>query len=117
MHPEPGEPSVSLTRSGLNERRNGDLSTQDAYRLETARIVKRPVVNITPIERGGRIVIGLVCVIAALVLLLSANTAWAVVLEVLFLLAGVDLIVTGALGHCPLYRKLGHVPASLRGHA
>lgn len=95
---------------------NCGLSTQDAYHLETARIVKRPV-NITPIERGGRIVIGLVCVIAAAVLLLSANTAWAVVLEVLFLLAGVDLIVTGALGHCPLYRKLGHVPASLRGHA
>lgn len=26
-----------------------------------------------------------------------------------------DLVVTGALGHCPLYAKLGHVPASLKG--
>jgi hypothetical protein len=38
----------------------------------------------------------------------------AVTLEVLLVLAGADLIVTGALGHCPLYKKLGHVPPSLR---
>jgi Protein of unknown function (DUF2892) len=29
-------------------------------------------------------------------------------------LAGLDLVVTGALGHCPLYHKLGRVPQSLR---
>jgi len=23
-------------------------------------------------------------------------------------------VVTGATGHCPLYQKLGHLPASLR---
>jgi hypothetical protein len=28
--------------------------------------------------------------------------------------AELDLIVTGALGHCPLYRKLGYTPP-LRG--
>jgi hypothetical protein len=38
----------------------------------------------------------------------------AVVLEVLFVAAGLDLAITGALGHCSLYAKLGHVPASLR---
>jgi hypothetical protein len=37
-----------------------------------------------------------------------------VVLEVLLVVAGLDLMVTGALGHCPLYRKLGYVPPSLR---
>jgi hypothetical protein len=25
-----------------------------------------------------------------------------------------DLAITGALGHCPLYNKLGYVPKSLR---
>jgi len=36
------------------------------------------------------------------------------VLEILLVLAGLDMIVTGVLGHCPLYKKLGHTPASLR---
>jgi hypothetical protein len=28
--------------------------------------------------------------------------------------AGADLTITGALGRCPLYNKLGYVPKSLR---
>ena len=76
--------------------------------------MKRFEVNITPIERVGRIVIGAVGAIAGLVLLASAGSALAVVLEVLLVLAGLDLVVTGALGHCPLYHKLGYVPRSLR---
>jgi hypothetical protein len=31
--------------------------------------------------------------------------------------AGADLLVTGALGHCPLYQKLGYIPTSLRGQS
>lgn len=76
--------------------------------------MSRPMVNITPRERAGRILVGGVGVIGGLLLLVSAGGALAVVLEVLLVLAGLDLVVTGALGHCPLYRKLGHVPASLR---
>lgn len=76
--------------------------------------MRRPAINITPLERLGRIVVGLVGVIGGLVLLVSAATTLAVVLELLLVLAGLDLVVTGALGHCPLYRKLGHVPPSLR---
>jgi hypothetical protein len=76
--------------------------------------MKRPVVNITPAERLGRIIVGLFGVIGGLVLLGSASGAVVTVLEVLLVLAGLDLVVTGALGHCPLYRKLGHVPPSLR---
>lgn len=45
------------------------------------------MVNITRTERAGRILSGL---------------------------AGADLAVTGALGHCPLYQKIGFVPPSLR---
>lgn len=76
--------------------------------------MKRPSVNITPIERVARVLIGAVGAIGGLVLLVSASSAGIVVLEALLVLAGLDLVVTGALGHCPLYAKLGHVPKSLR---
>lgn len=71
-------------------------------------------VNITPAERVGRVLIGSATAIAAVVLLTSAGSIVAVVLEVLFLAAALDLVVTGAIGHCPLYQKLGHMPRSLR---
>jgi len=76
--------------------------------------MKRPEINITPSERAGRIVLGGAAAIVGLVLLASAAGTLAVVLEALLVLAGLDLVVTGALGHCPLYHKLGHVPSSLR---
>ena len=71
-------------------------------------------VNITPAERAGRIVLGAAAMIAAIVLLTSAGSALAVILEVLLAAAGLDLIITGALGHCPLYQKLGFVPNTMR---
>lgn len=79
--------------------------------------MKRPVVNITPLERAGRILVGSVGVIGGILLLVSASATVAIVFEVLLVLTGADLVVTGALGHCPLYHKLGHMPASLRGSA
>jgi hypothetical protein len=71
-------------------------------------------VNISPMARLGWIIIGVAAVIAGVALLTGVGSALAVVLEVLLILAGLDLLVTGALGHCPLYRRLGHVPRSLR---
>jgi len=71
-------------------------------------------VNITPAERAGRIIAGLAAVITGAVLLASAGSALAIVLEALLVAAGLDLAVTGALGHCPLYQKLGYLPRSLR---
>ena len=76
--------------------------------------MRRPEVNIIPLERAGRIALGGVAAIAGLVLLSSAGSALAVVLEALLVLAGLDLVVTGALEHCPLYHKLRHMPRSLR---
>ncbi|QUW85458.1 DUF2892 domain-containing protein (plasmid) [Streptomyces mirabilis] len=72
-------------------------------------------VNITPAERVGRVVVGLAGILAGLVLLVGAGSVLAVVLEALLVAAGLDLLVTGALGHCPLYARLGHTPTSLRG--
>ena len=71
-------------------------------------------VNISPAERAGRIALGLAAIIAGAVLLAAAGSAPAAVLEALLIAAGLDLVVTGASGHCPLYQKLGHIPRSLR---
>jgi hypothetical protein len=76
--------------------------------------MKRPEINISPSERAGRIALGGGAAVVGLVLLLSTSGVLAVVLLALLVLAGLDLVVTGALGHCPLYAKLGHVPRSLR---
>ena len=71
-------------------------------------------VNLTTTERVGRVVLGVAAMVAGVALLLSAGSVVAVVLEVLLIAAGLDLAVTGALGHCPLYARLGYVPKSLR---
>ncbi|MFB6871541.1 DUF2892 domain-containing protein [Streptomyces sp. NPDC056323] len=71
-------------------------------------------INITPAERVGRVAVGLAGIIVGLVLITGAGSVLAVVLEVLLIVAGLDLLITGALGHCPLYAKLGHMPKSLR---
>jgi hypothetical protein len=69
-------------------------------------------VNITPAERLGRIAIGLAAIVAGAVLLTGAGAALAVVLGALLAAAGLDLAVTGALGHCPLYAK-ARLPAEV----
>lgn len=72
-----------------------------------------PKINITATERVARVVVGVAGIVGGGLLLAGANSTLAVVLEVLLVLAGLDLLVTGARGHCPLYAKLGYVPASL----
>lgn len=71
-------------------------------------------VNIGPQERVARIVVGLVGVVVGIVVLTGSPGAVVAVLAVLLGVAGLDLVVTGAPGHCPLYARLGHVPASVR---
>ena len=71
-------------------------------------------VNITPAERAGRILLGLVGAVGGILLLAGSPTPLTGTLEVLLVLAGLDLVVTGATGHCPLYQKLGDFPRSLR---
>lgn len=71
-------------------------------------------VNITPAERLARVAVGLAGAMVGVWLLTSANGVGLIVLEALLIVAGLDLVVTGALGHCPLYQRLGHIPRSLR---
>lgn len=75
--------------------------------------MRRPPVNITPWERVARVVVGLVGFIGGLALLPPSGVLVGI-LELLLIAAGLDLVITGALGFCPLYHRLGHVPASLR---
>lgn len=75
--------------------------------------MRRPIVNITPAERAARILLGALAAVGGIILLGSASGAFVAVLEILLVVAGLDLFVTGALGHCPLYKKLGHMPSSL----
>lgn len=99
------------------ERQNeGTAPSVDAMAIRSGApwIWRRPKVNITPLERWGRVVVGTIGVAAGGWLLTSASGAVVIGLEALLLLAGLDLIVTGALGHCPLYSKLGYLPRSLR---
>ena len=79
--------------------------------------MRRPPINISPGERVARIAVGAAGAIAGTLLLASAGGAVAVVLEVALLLAGLDLVVTGALGFCPLYHRLGRAPRALGGSA
>jgi len=76
--------------------------------------LRRPAINITPPERAGRIFIGLLAAIAGVALLAAGAGTLAAILELALVLAGLDLLITGLLGHCPLYAKLGHIPHSLR---
>lgn len=76
--------------------------------------MKRPEINITPGERAGRVAVGATAAAVGGWLLLAGG-GWPIVfLEILLVLAGLDLVVTGALGHCPLYKRLGYVPSALR---
>lgn len=77
-------------------------------------IRRRWGVNITPVERVGRVTLGLLAMLAGVMLLVGSTSVLSVVLELALVLAGLDLVLTGALGHCPLYRRLGYLPASLR---
>lgn len=77
-------------------------------------IRRRWGVNITPVERVGRVTLGLAAMVAGVMLLAGSASVLSVVLVLALLLAGLDLVLTGALGHCPLYRRLGYLPASLR---
>ena len=72
-------------------------------------------INISPAERIARVLLGALGALGGAVLLLSASAPLAIILEILLVLAGLDLVITGALGHCPLNAKLGHVPSSRKG--
>jgi hypothetical protein len=77
--------------------------------------MKWPEVNISTPERWARVIVGIAALAIAALLLADGAGTLPGILAGLLALSGLDLAVTGAMGHCPLYRRLGHVPRSLRG--
>ena len=61
-----------------------------------------------------RIVLGLVGAVGGILLLVGSPTVLTGTLEVLLVLAGLDLVVTRASGHGPRYQQLGFMPSLLR---
>lgn len=98
-----------------------DLTQHHPVRLSPAiapaggRRWRRLSVNLSPVERVGRIVIGLAAIFVGIVLFVPASSTLAAILVLLLVITGIDLVVTGALGHCPLYQRLSYVPPSLTG--
>jgi len=89
--------------------------TQHPSPIKAANGLRRPSpTNITNTERAGRITVGLLAGIFGVIGVAGAGSALAIVLYLLLIGAGIDLIVTGATGHCPLYQKLGYTPRALR---
>jgi hypothetical protein len=85
-----------------------------AEHTSTTETAKRSRTNITPIERTGRVVIGIFAAAFGVAGVTGTGSILAVVLFVLLIAASIDLVVTGATGHCPLYQKLDYLPRSLR---
>lgn len=83
--------------------------------LDSPAHINKWEINITKLERFGRIAVGLIGVMVGILLFAGSHSLIVGGLELLLILAGLDLIVTGATGHCPLYKKLGYTPKSLKG--
>ncbi len=77
--------------------------------------MKWPEVNISTPDRWARVIVGAAAIALAVALVVDGAGSLQSILAVVLGLCGLDLVVTGAMGHCPLYRRLHHVPRSLRG--
>lgn len=73
--------------------------------------------NIANPERVARVVLGAALAALGVVVLAGGPAFWGLVGAVVAVAAGLDLVITGARGYCPLYARLGHVPRSLAGTA
>lgn len=69
------------------------------------------VQNVGTSERIVRVVMGSALAVAAVLLLLGGGTLSARLLDLALLALGVDFVVTGIRGYCPLYRLLGRSTA------
>ena len=71
--------------------------------------------NVGTIERWVRVLGGSIGAVAGLAFLLAGPASLLLgVAEVALMLLGLDFVVTGLTGYCPLYRRLGW--STRRGH-
>ena len=69
-------------------------------------ILKHHPVNLRPVERVGRVLVGVAAAVGALVWVALIPSLMVAVGAVLLAIAGIDLVVTGTRGYCPLYAWL-----------
>ena len=72
------------------------------------------LVNLTPPERIGRAYVGFLGAGLGAGFISDAGTVLLLGAEALLIVAGTYLTLTGLLGRCPIYRRLGHESASLK---
>lgn len=82
--------------------------------VTTATTTRRRTANISTPERVARVGFGGLTAVLGVVIIAGGPSAWALIGALLLVAAGLDFVVTGAIGYCPLYARLGHVPRSLR---
>jgi hypothetical protein len=64
--------------------------------------------NVGPVERGIRVIGGSLAAIVGLILFLQILASLLVGLAgIVLVLLGLDFVVTGITGYCPLYHRLG----------
>ena len=80
----------------------------------TATTSRTRTTNISTPERVARVGLGGLAAVLGLVIIVGGPSVWAFIGALLLVAAGLDFVVTGATGYCPLYARLGHVPRSLR---
>jgi hypothetical protein len=69
-------------------------------------IIKQSTVNLTLTERLARVIVGAAAVFGAVLWLALVPSVLVAVGAVVLAAAGIDLVITGARGHCPLYAWL-----------
>lgn len=79
----------------------------------TVTTTRTRTINIGTPERFARVILGGAAALLGVVILAGGPGVWALVGSLLLVAAGLDFVVTGATGYCPLYARLGHVPRTL----
>lgn len=73
--------------------------------------------NVGTVERVTRVVFGGALAVWALVLLLGGGSLIWLLLHAALIALGVDFVVTGIRGYCPLYSLLGWSTAQSKAHS
>lgn len=78
--------------------------------MKVAPLMKRRTVNVPAVECTIRVIVGTGMALSALALVSVGVTFQSVVGGLLLAGVGLYLVITGLIGYCPIYSKLGYGP-------